>query len=845
MSDKLTQFPTISNAQFLEGIFGECYNAAHVTGFSEDPGQLDTLGKRHYWGGNAWYLNNLEDPGFNNFFTISTFYQDEDGRHYRRKANFAAAFCMMIDDIGTGPGAKISPVDMMFIGHEPSWKLETSPENFQYGYIFESPVTDRHAVEALLKGLVALDLVDGGGDPGMLGCTRYARLPIGGNTKAAYGSGFTHLLHEWRPDRRYGIDDLASSFGIRLRDFYQPDTYPDARPIEDDLVYQSLDRLGLVKAKLREGIYDIVCPWMHEHTDGLDNGAAYLSPMGFKCHHGHCATRTGRDLLNYLHGADSVYADACKIEMPFESAAPEIAPQRASEGVSEGVDLSIEDAIKQINPADPGTTQAAYRALAIQYLKLSPTEREHYMQMIKRESAVTIKVVRDQLKYTRAMLLKEHREKGILQEPAWKDFYGENIVGTLENFRAVCEYHGITMKHNQMTHDNECDIPGRMHSGEDTANLDLAYMRDLVQTYGIAFSRVGEWMNSYARDNEYHPFRDYLDSLSDDLFDPMCPAFYKLLDTLKFDRHDKECEMFVRRWLISVVAAVRGHGGAGLKGVLTFVGDQGIGKTSWFRNLFPGNGMFGEGLVLDPHNKDTLIKATGHLVCELGEVDATFKKDIPALKAFISNQTDEIRHPYAAKMTVQKRRTVFCATVNSENFLVDQTGNSRFWPVPLASCDFMAVAEMGRRGELDRLWKELDHMYQAAADGRPEFRWWIGIEEMGDLSKVSEDFIRMSQGEQLLKECFDMEAPAVHWMTIQEIMQALGVDTRAHNANSIREQVTATIRRITGQRQTEKFTRGDQRPRGYRMPQRVLKKMSPQLSVVATVGEKKSVEDFL
>lgn len=851
MDSTLPQAINISNDEFLQGIFGDYYKAAHVTGFAEDPGKLDQLDLRHYWGGNIWGIFPADNPQHNNFFTISTFNVDSDGSHRRRKNNFAAGWCIMIDDIGTGPGAKISPAQMEFIGPAPSWKLLTSPDNYQYGYIFDEPVMQRGTIEAILKALVRLDLIEDGSDPGMLGCTRYARLPVGSNTKEKYGFHFTHELHEWHPERKYSVEQLTTDFGITLSSHIEQDEYPDALPLDQDLIYQSLQRLDLIKTQLRDNVWDITCPWQAQHTELLDNGTAYLAPMGFKCHHGHCGSRTARDLLNYLHGADPVYREAIAKKLPFEAAAqPDIEATytRVDEPMSESEAEFLKvfsAALKMIIPGAPRTSDAAYRALAMYWTHLSPEEKDIYTRQIKTEAAVTIAVVRAQVKHTRGLILKEHRAKGMLQEPMWKEVREDKIIGCIENFRAMCEFHGITIRYNQMSHTIECDFPGYDFSGEDQDNRNLTHMRDLIQKYEINYTRVDEWMVGLGHENAYHPFLEYLDRIDNGSFNPETPMFYKLLDTLSVEEHPEEAEQFLRRWLISNVAAVRGHGGAGMKGVLTFAGKQGIGKTSWFRELYPEN-TFCEGLVLDPHNKDSIIKATSYLVCELGELDATFKKDIPALKGFITNQFDQVRHPYAAKSSSHPRRTVFCATVNQHNFLVDQTGNSRFWPVSVADCNFLAVREMAAAGQIDELWREIDGMYHACINGANQFRWWIAAEESGLLSEASERFIRETAGESMLKEVFDMEGPVMQWMTGAEICTAVGLTTRDFSFIARKAEILETVRRITGQSIIKKFTRDGERLSGYMMPQRILRKMPAELKVVPTAPSGAAAEfDFL
>ena len=849
----VTHSTDLSNLQFLTAIFGDYALAAHVTGFIESPGELPRLGLNHYWGGNAWYKRPLEDPTHNNFFVVSTFHQEPDGTHRRRKGSFAAGFCMMIDDVGTGPGSKIEPfmLGSLMVELRPSWVLMTSPDNYQYGYIFDTPIMDRGKVEALLKGFVAKGLVDGGADPGMLGVTRYGRMPVGSNTKAAYGGNFQHVLTEWNPGLRYNIDVLAANFDINLLDYYPEETdYGSALDPALDPVYQSLLRLKMIKGVNRPGIYDLVCPWIAGHTELLDNGSAYLAPMGFRCHHGHCESRTGRDLMGFLHGKDPEYRAACAALLPFQPVSDPTVPISADRAAAVNVeplaslpdftaefDIQFNAMLQILDPNNPLSAESIYRILAEHWSKFSPLQSELYLKLIKGKMNCTIKSARDHLKYVRAELLREHRKSGILDEPAWKDLDGDKVTSTLDNFRAICEYHGFTLRFNQMNHTIECDIPGEDFSPEDIDNLNLTHMRDMVSRYGMNFARVGEWMNSVAFEHEFHPFGEYLDKIRDLPFDPECPTFAKLMSTLTIDEFQDESEVFIRRWLISIVAMVRGHGGTGAKGVLTFTGPQDIGKTSWFRNLFAE--YFQEGVVLDPHNKDTVLLATNALVTEFGELDSTFKRDIPALKAFISNQYDKIRQPYAAKVSNSPRRTVFCATVNGADFLVDATGNSRFWPVAVSQLDFIAINRMRESGELDMLWNEIDKMYDAAMDGVPDFRWWIGVEDGNILNRVSEEFIKESAGETMLQECFDMNAPLVDILTSQEIMQACGVITSDHNYATRKSEVLAAIKRMTNQHRRYSFRREGKILKGYKMPPRLGAAGKAKLSVVAMPFEGK------
>mgnify|MGYP002626344246 FL=1 len=116
---------------------------------------------------------------------------------------------------------------------------------------------------------------------------------------------------------------------------------------------------------------------------------------------------------------------------------------------------------------------------------------------------------------------------------------------------------------------------------------------------------------------------------------------------------------------------------------LVFQVKQGIGKTRFFEKLALKSSYFGEGICLDPRDKDSIIQATSKWISELGELGSTMKKDMDSVKAFLTKSTDEYRTPYGRASLHYPRMTSFVGTVNEDEFLIDQTGNRRFVPIPL------------------------------------------------------------------------------------------------------------------------------------------------------------------
>ena len=118
--------------------------------------------------------------------------------------------------------------------------------------------------------------------------------------------------------------------------------------------------------------------------------------------------------------------------------------------------------------------------------------------------------------------------------------------------------------------------------------------------------------------------------------------------------------------------------------ILVFKGKQGIGKTRFFEHLAMLPQYFGEGVCIDPRNKDSIIQATSNWICELGEIGSTLKKDMDSVKAMLTKANDEYRLPYGRTTLKFPRMTSFVGTVNDDKFLIDQTGNRRFATVPIS-----------------------------------------------------------------------------------------------------------------------------------------------------------------
>lgn len=244
----------------------------------------------------------------------------------------------------------------------------------------------------------------------------------------------------------------------------------------------------------------------------------------------------------------------------------------------------------------------------------------------------------------------------------------------------------IKIKLNEITWQVEVEGYPKEWSRANAENLMPVKLLDHLRLAGVkgtAKGTVCDCLDVIAEENRFNPVLNMLHATSWDGVDRLRDVYGIWGVTEPFSM------TLIRKWLIQCVAMACNDelSPQGADGVLVPQGPQGIGKTSALRELVPLPRMFKEGARLDMKEKDTFMQALNCWICELGELDRTTVRDSAGLKAFLTQDLDEYRTPYARKSVQRPRRTSFCGTVNPEDYLVDETGNRRFWTVPLNRVD--------------------------------------------------------------------------------------------------------------------------------------------------------------
>jgi hypothetical protein len=207
-------------------------------------------------------------------FIINRF---DNGKLSASAANCEHVLFLMLDDIGTK--SKIPPL-------EPTWKIETSPGNQQWGYIFDldSQPTKGEFIAAI-TAIAAAGYTDGGAT----NAVRNVRVPGSINYKPGKDN-FEAKLLEFHEEREFTLDQICEALGVNPK---EADTASIQRIAladdgDDDILQWISDNAMLLEKANGSGWYGIVCPNEAAHSDGNPMARYHPVNRAFCCYHEHC-----------------------------------------------------------------------------------------------------------------------------------------------------------------------------------------------------------------------------------------------------------------------------------------------------------------------------------------------------------------------------------------------------------------------------------------------------------------------------------------------------------------------------------------------------------------------------
>ena len=340
--------------------------------------------------------------------------------------------------------------------------------------------------------------------------------------------------------------------------------------------------------------------------------------------------------------------------------------------------------------------------------------------------------------------------------------------------RYLLKAFGITVRLNDMNHKLEVHGLPQKYNHEDACNILGTLIADAATA--LKFKRIQEpsiynMLNVLANENHYHPVLELLTAAPWDGEDRLQEIYAMLRLENDLDK------ALVHKWALQCIAVLHNtdETPVSAQGVLVLQGEQGIGKTQFFKHLAIGNHYFKEGATLDMTNKDSIMSAIKVWICELGEIDSTTKKEQSALKAFLTSGIDRFREPYARHETARLRRTSFCGTVNPKEYLRDETGNRRYWTVQVEKIDLTKVFSHTLEW-YKQFWRQMYKEYQNTPNG-----YLLTPREEAAVAARNVEYEAPLPGEDEFLTCFDLSADHSVWKLRTAAQIADTLNNRFHS----------------------------------------------------------------
>lgn len=280
--------------------------------------------------------------------------------------------------------------------------------------------------------------------------------------------------------------------------------------------------------------------------------------------------------------------------------------------------------------------------------------------------------------------------------------------------------------------------------------------RDLAEFYSLVWEKIDDgiskdkiWTLIQSRKNtpSFNAIHDFFinnqNVIPDNEFEKLKSCFTIEAEIItETDRIvvDDYLDTYLKKWLLGIVGS--SFGTYSLM-ILVLVGEQGIKKTEFFRNLLPKElqKYYAESNL--DEGKDSEILMCKKLLIVDDEFGGKSKKDATKLKRLSSQQTFSIRAPYGRITEDLNRLAVLGGTSNDSEVINDPTGNRRIIPINLISFDLDKFKQIDKT----KLFIELYNEWKIDTSS-----WFLTKEEVAFLNEMTQKNTDVWQEEELLNK---------------------------------------------------------------------------------------------
>ena len=339
-------------------------------------------------------------------------------------------------------------------------------------------------------------------------------------------------------------------------------------------------------------------------------------------------------------------------------------------------------------------------------------------------------------------------------------------LDTYVNLKWLLDHFDATIRFNLMTRKREILLPNIFISAEDEDNAALAKVIYLATINDMPIRSIDSHLDVIALENSYHPI---VRCIEEEPWDGIS-RLDDFIKTIEAEEPETAYKI-IFTWMVAAIAAAHSAHGFIMQGVLVLQGSQKIGKTSFVRSLDPINcNAIKEGSFIDPTEKDSIAQLAGYWISELAELECIFNKSaMGRLKSFITMSFDYVRLPYARKATKLVRRSAYIATVNEARFLMDETGNRRWWTVAVKSINLNHGINM------QQVWAEVYNYYWidgAATD--------LSVYDQLSVNNSNKKHEKINPIEEKILVSYDWDSDRWRRLTVTQVMEEIGYYPPSH-----------------------------------------------------------------